>query len=396
MVLRVLRAVVPLAVLWIGKLIIDAVQTAIESGAAGRGIARETLIRLVVIELLLAVIGEGLARLSSLYESLLGDLFSNRTSVQLMEHAATLDLEQFENPDIYDRLERARRQTVARIGLFTQLLGTVQDLITLVSLAAALVLYVPWLLLLLAVSVVPSFLGESYYASKGYSLLYSWTPAAAPARLPPLYRRQRRLGQGGEALRALAVPGRPVREALRRVLPGQQGPGHEAQPGLRTAGRPGYPGILRRLRRHHLPHGHRAPGARQGVHHRRADLPGGVVPPEPGPDPAGAADPVPDLRAEPLPRRPLQLLHHPAPHPVRRRRPGRAAPAATGVSLRGRGIPVPRQRGMGRPPPRFPAGPRGAPGAGRGKRCRQDDAGEAAGPALRPDAKAVSSSTGWT
>jgi ATP-binding cassette, subfamily B, bacterial len=121
-------------------------------------------------------VGEGLSRVSALLESLLGDLFANRTSVQLMQHAATLDLEQFENAEIYDKLERARRQTVGRIGLFTMLLATLQDLITLVSLSVAIVVYVPWLLVLLLVAVLPSLLGETHFASLGYSLLYSWTP----------------------------------------------------------------------------------------------------------------------------------------------------------------------------------------------------------------------------
>ena len=93
-----------------------------------------------------------------------------------MRHAATLDLEQFENADLYDKLERARRQTVGRIGLFTLLLATVQDAITLITLGAALAAYVPWLLVLLAVAVLPSLLGETHFASLGYSLLYSWTP----------------------------------------------------------------------------------------------------------------------------------------------------------------------------------------------------------------------------
>jgi ATP-binding cassette, subfamily B, bacterial len=52
----------------------------------------------------------------------------------------------------------------------------VQDLITLVSLAATLVFYVPWLLLLLLVAVMPSFLGETHFAALGYSLLFRWTP----------------------------------------------------------------------------------------------------------------------------------------------------------------------------------------------------------------------------
>ena len=129
-----------------------------------------------MIGLLIAVAGDALARGGTLLESLLGDLFSNRISVRLMEHAATLDLAQFEDSEFYDHLERARRQTVGRIGLIALLLASVQDLITLVSLAATLVFYVPWLLLLLVVAVVPSFLGETHFAALGYSLLFRWTP----------------------------------------------------------------------------------------------------------------------------------------------------------------------------------------------------------------------------
>jgi ATP-binding cassette, subfamily B, bacterial len=176
LLLRVARSAVPLAVLWIGKLIVDEVVHAIGVAGTGGPVAWGRLATLVAIELAIALTGEGLSRLSALLESLLGDLFANRTSVELMQHAATLDLEQFEDAEIYDKLERARRQTVGRIGLFTMLLATLQDLITLVSLSIALAVYVPWLLVLLVVAVLPSLLGETHFASLGYSLLYSWTP----------------------------------------------------------------------------------------------------------------------------------------------------------------------------------------------------------------------------
>lgn len=174
--LRVVRSFIPLAVLWIGKLIIDGVIAGARVQATGGVVAWWHLAGLLGLELAIAVIGEGLARLSSLLESLLGDLFSNRISVRLMEHAATLDLAQFEDADTYDHLERARRQTVGRIGLITLLLSTGQDLVTLASLAGVLLLQLPWLLLLLVVAVLPSFLGETHYAALGYSLLFSWTP----------------------------------------------------------------------------------------------------------------------------------------------------------------------------------------------------------------------------
>jgi ATP-binding cassette, subfamily B, bacterial len=176
LVLRLVRSFIPVAVLWIGKLIIDGVVAAIAEARAGHPVSWWYLGGLVAIELGIAVVGEALARLSSLLESLLGDLFANRISVRLMQHAATLDLAQFEDADTYDHLERARRQTVGRIGLFALLLSTAQDLVTLVSLAGVLLVQLPWLLLLLAVAVIPSFLGEAHYAALGYSLLFRWTP----------------------------------------------------------------------------------------------------------------------------------------------------------------------------------------------------------------------------
>ena len=170
-VLRVIRSVVPVTTFWVGKLILDSVIAA----RNGTG-SMSQIWRYLVLELLIVLGGEILARASSLIESLLGDLFSNAMSVELMEHAAKLDLAQFEDPEFYDHLERARRQTVGRIALLSLLLSMSQDALTLLTLAGALIAYNPWLLLLLAVAVIPSFLGETHFASLGYSLLFRWTP----------------------------------------------------------------------------------------------------------------------------------------------------------------------------------------------------------------------------
>ena len=177
LVLRLLRAGVPLATLWVGKLIIDAVLAArLSPEIVAHPLGYWDLWRLVLLEIAIVTTGELLARASSLVESLAGDLFSNKISVQLMEHAAKLDLYQFENPEFYDRLERARRQTTGRIGLLPQLFQIVQDAITLTTLAAALLAFNGWLLLLLALAVLPSFWGTTHFAALEYSLLYRWTP----------------------------------------------------------------------------------------------------------------------------------------------------------------------------------------------------------------------------
>ena len=169
---RVLLAFSPVVQLWIGKLIIDGV-------LANIGVAAPDwtgIFRLVALELAVALASDMLQRTSNLLESLLGDLFGNRLSVRIMEHAATLDLENFEDPEFYDSLERARRQTVGRIGLLAVLLGIGQSALTLISLLVALIAFNGWLLLMLVFAVLPSFIGETHFAGLSYSLLYKWTP----------------------------------------------------------------------------------------------------------------------------------------------------------------------------------------------------------------------------
>jgi ATP-binding cassette subfamily B protein len=181
--LRVVRAFLPIATLYVGKLIID---EAVRLVAAGNGFGTigeawrsgqlDTLSSLLLLEFALAIGSDLLGRLISYGDSLLSELFTNVTSVRLMEHAATLDLEDFEDPDLQDKLDRARRQTMGRMNLMSQLFGQVQDAITVISFAAGLLVYAPWLIVLLAVALVPSFVGEAHFNALGYSLNFAWTP----------------------------------------------------------------------------------------------------------------------------------------------------------------------------------------------------------------------------
>ena len=217
LVLRVARSLVPLAVLWIGKLIVDEVVHAIGVAGTAAPVDWARLAELVGDRARdRAGRAKALARLSALLESLLGDLFANRTSVELMRHAATLDLEQFEDagalrqaragpaadggpdralhPAAADgagrdhaghagRRARGLRPLAARpAGDRGAALASGRDPLRLARLLAALLL----------------------------------DPGAAAARLSPLHRRQRRLRQGAQALRAVGLPGGPLRPADRR------------------------------------------------------------------------------------------------------------------------------------------------------------------------------------
>jgi ATP-binding cassette subfamily B protein len=127
-------------------------------------------------EFALAVGADLLGRVVSLVDSLLSELYANRTSIELMQHAASLDLEDFEDADLQDRLDRARRQVAGRSGMLSQLFGQAQDIVTMASFAIGLAVYTPWLILLLLVALVPAFLGEIHFNARSYAVNYEWTP----------------------------------------------------------------------------------------------------------------------------------------------------------------------------------------------------------------------------
>ncbi len=170
--LRLIRAVLPLCVLWVGKLILDGV---VHHLARRPGSITE-IWRLVALEFALAILSDVLGRMSTLFDSLLGDQFTNRISVRLMLHATELDLASFEDPAFYDKLERARRQTTGRLGMMAALESVCQDTLSLISLSVGLVVFSPWLMILLLAAVVPTLLGETHFSTLAYSALYRKTP----------------------------------------------------------------------------------------------------------------------------------------------------------------------------------------------------------------------------
>jgi ATP-binding cassette subfamily B protein len=171
-VLRIARSAMPVALLYVGKLIIDQVIML----SHHHNLGTHHLWQLVGLEFALAILTDALSRATTLVDSLLGDLFSNHTSVRIMEHAATLDLDQFEDAVFYDKLERARQQTIGRTMLLSQVMSQVQDLITMGFLAAGLMAFNPWLIVLLLIAIIPAFLGESYFNDQSYALTRGQTP----------------------------------------------------------------------------------------------------------------------------------------------------------------------------------------------------------------------------
>lgn len=168
---RLIAAFLPVAILWVGKEIVDEI-VALSTNSGG---SQTTLWNFVIIEIILVVLSDVLSRVNTLTSSLLGDLYSNATSEELILKTAEVEIEHLEDPDFYDKLERARRQTTGRVSLLGDILSQFQDILTVASLVAGLIVFAPWLILLLIIAIIPSFINEIKFSNAVYSLTRSWT-----------------------------------------------------------------------------------------------------------------------------------------------------------------------------------------------------------------------------
>ena len=169
---RLFASLLPMALLYVTKLIIDSIVNAANTHQP----VRRGFWWLVAAEFGLAVLGTILTRIIDYLDSLLADKYTRYVSIRVMKHAAELDLLAYEDPVFYDRLDRARVQATDRLGMIQSIGRLVQQFATVVSLSISIMLFSPWLMLLLIAGVLPAFLGESHFAFLGYAKNFRQTP----------------------------------------------------------------------------------------------------------------------------------------------------------------------------------------------------------------------------
>src|ERR1041385_462518 len=172
LIFRLITSLVPLVALWITKLIIDHIVHIVTNHQP----VQPVLWWLVGAEFGVAILGSLLSRTIDYLDSLLADKYSRHISIRVMKHAADLDLTTYEDPVFYDRLERARVQATDRLGMIQSIGRLIQQIITAASLSVSILLFSPWLLLLLVVGILPAFFGESHFAFLGYARNFRQTP----------------------------------------------------------------------------------------------------------------------------------------------------------------------------------------------------------------------------
>jgi ATP-binding cassette subfamily B protein len=169
---RVLVSLIPVSAAAVAGMIVDSIRAIV----VHNGSPTRHLWILVAIEFGLVMAGNVFGRIIDYYDRVLADRYTRHVSIQVMEHASSLDLQAYENPIFYDRLERARVQATDRLGMIQSIGRLFQQTVTTAALASAILWYSPWLLLLLVGCLIPAFLGESHFAFLNYALNFRQTP----------------------------------------------------------------------------------------------------------------------------------------------------------------------------------------------------------------------------
>jgi len=171
-VARIVAALLPIAIGYIPKLIIDILDQAIKT----HGPIGPRLWWLVGAEFGLAILNGIVLRTIDYSDALLANKYTRHVSIQVMKHASELDLTAYEDPVYYDRLERARVQATDRLVMIQSIGRLELQIITAIGWTVAVMLYSPWLMLVLVATVLPAFLGETHFAFLGYAKNFRQTP----------------------------------------------------------------------------------------------------------------------------------------------------------------------------------------------------------------------------
>ena len=168
---RLIGALLPVIILWVGKLIIDEIILQISLDSPDY----YTLWTYVAAEFGLIILSDLISRAISLTDGLLGDEYNIASSVTIIKKTNQINISLLEDSEFYDKLERARTQTTGRVGLMSNVLGQAQSAISIATLVAGLIYFEPYLIILLVLSIIPSFINEIRFSQQQYSLARSWT-----------------------------------------------------------------------------------------------------------------------------------------------------------------------------------------------------------------------------
>jgi ATP-binding cassette, subfamily B, bacterial len=167
--LTLVAGLLPAGVAYLGKLIVDAVVAALDAARAGGAPDYRAVLLLVTFEGLLVAAVAGAQRGIDFCQSLLRVLLSQRVHLLILDKALTLELEQFEDSEFYDKLNRARQEASIRpLSLVNRTFALAQNAVALVSYAGLLLNFSPFAVAILVVAGLPAFVAETKFSGERF------------------------------------------------------------------------------------------------------------------------------------------------------------------------------------------------------------------------------------
>ncbi len=169
-VIAVLNGLLPVITAWVAADLLNVLAEAFVVAKAGQQIAFSAIFGLLILQFVCILSKSLLGHLNSLVVRISGDMVTNHVKVMMMQKAKTVDMQSFDKPDFYERLENAQREAGMRpIQIINATFNTISTVISMVSFVAILFAVSPWAPILIMILAIPSAFITYIYRKKSFN-----------------------------------------------------------------------------------------------------------------------------------------------------------------------------------------------------------------------------------
>jgi ATP-binding cassette subfamily B protein len=169
-----LQSITPAAQVWLAGRLIDEVVAGVQAGGGNQHI--RAIVVLAVLQLVLLLGSSFLQTAGNISQQLLQERLAIHVQLQIMRHAATLDLADFENAAYY-QLQQAQRESARRpVEMVSGVFGLGRSIVTFVTMVALLSGLSPWVAAAALIAPIPAFISGSRYGWWGFQQMRRQSP----------------------------------------------------------------------------------------------------------------------------------------------------------------------------------------------------------------------------
>ncbi len=168
----VLNAALPASQAYVAGRIIDSVAHGMQQGDAWQGL--QISMPWIALEFALLTASFVIGQARSFADHTMNARLTHYIAMRIMHKASELDVQYFEDPAFYDKLQNAKRQAEFRaISLVTGVFAIIQNVVTLGSFLVIVLAFQPWIAAILFGASIPAFIAQGRY-SRLYFRMLTW------------------------------------------------------------------------------------------------------------------------------------------------------------------------------------------------------------------------------